>query len=217
MTFFCLFFFSFSHLIIKSGDNSHSMFFKVELFWSWLLHENSFTCSLVLECLTSFRFYLRGCYNDPCRYLESCNVPLTMKRKCQSSSNTTSSNSDDGKQKGSNNNMQVSEGTSHYFSSCRTAWQLAKLLKLRPTRISYSLFSLAEPVLLKDQSGLSHLDVHDKKSSDAATAVVGTSLPLPVPNKPESVVSITSQCSYSSTIVHVGDKKPQPESGTVPW
>lgn len=79
---------------------------------------------------------------------------------------------------------------------------------------SCSLFSLAEPALLKDQSGLSALD---KKSSDPATAVVGTSLPLPVPNKPESVVSITSQCSYSSTIVHVGDKKPQPESGTVPW
>uniref|UniRef100_A0AAQ5YPN6 Period circadian protein homolog 2 n=1 Tax=Amphiprion ocellaris TaxID=80972 RepID=A0AAQ5YPN6_AMPOC len=77
---------------------------------------------------------------------------------------------------------------------------------------SCSLFSLAEPTLLKDQSTLSALDDQDKKSSDAATAVVGTSLPLPVPNKPESVVSITSQCSYSSTIVHVGDKKPQPES-----
>lgn len=74
--------------------------------------------------------------------------------------------------------------------------------------------SWAEAVLLKDQSVLSPLDVPDKKSSDAATSVVGTSLPLPVPNKPESVVSITSQCSYSSTIVHVGDKKPQPESGT---
>ncbi|XP_059199890.1 period circadian protein homolog 2 [Centropristis striata] len=60
-----------------------------------------------------------------------------------------------------------------------------------------------EPALLKDR---------DKKSSDAATAVVGTSMPLPVPSKPESVVSITSQCSYSSTIVHVGDKKPRPES-----
>uniref|UniRef100_A0AAQ5ZZD8 Period circadian protein homolog 2 n=1 Tax=Amphiprion ocellaris TaxID=80972 RepID=A0AAQ5ZZD8_AMPOC len=81
--------------------------------------------------------------DDSCRYLESCNVPITMKRKCQSSSNTTSSNSDEDKQKGTN---------------------------------------------------------------------MGTSLPLPVPNKPESVVSITSQCSYSSTIVHVGDKKPQPES-----
>uniref|UniRef100_A0A671Z0K4 Period circadian protein homolog 2 n=1 Tax=Sparus aurata TaxID=8175 RepID=A0A671Z0K4_SPAAU len=118
-----------------------------------------------------------SCLDSVVRYLESCNVPITMKRKCQSSSNTTSSNSDDGKQKGSDS-MQASE----------------------------------EPALLKDQSGLSALDVRDKKSSDAATAVVGTSLPLPVPNKPESVVSITSQCSYSSTIVHVGDKKPQPES-----
>lgn len=69
-----------------------------------------------------------------------------------------------------------------------------------------------EPTLSKDQSGLSALDDAHKKTSEAATAVVGTSMPLPVPNKPESVVSITSQCSYSSTIVHVGDKKPQPES-----
>ncbi|TNN23518.1 Period circadian 1 [Liparis tanakae] len=67
-----------------------------------------------------------------------------------------------------------------------------------------------EPALLRDQSALSALDDRDKTS----TAAGGTSLPLPVPNKPESVVSITSQCSYSSTIVHVGDKKTQP--GTVP-
>lgn len=44
------------------------------------------------------------------RYLESCNVPITMKRKCQSSSNTASSNSDDCRQKGSSR-TQVSEGT----------------------------------------------------------------------------------------------------------
>ncbi|KAF6115448.1 period circadian regulator 2 [Phyllostomus discolor] len=31
---------------------------------------------------------------------------------------------------------------------------------------------------------------------------------LALPGKAESVVSLTSQCSYSSTIVHVGDKKP---------
>uniref|UniRef100_A0A673CEY8 Period circadian protein homolog 2 n=1 Tax=Sphaeramia orbicularis TaxID=375764 RepID=A0A673CEY8_9TELE len=86
------------------------------------------------------------------------------------------------------------------------------LLQVRMDEVSPVLCSLAEPALMKDQSGLSTLGDQDKKSSDAATAVVGTSLPLPVPNKPESVVSITSQCSYSSTIVHVGDKKPQPES-----
>lgn len=40
----------------------------------------------------------------------------------------------------------------------------------------------------------------------------GSLSPLTLANKAESVVSITSQCSFSSTIVHVGDKKP-PESG----
>lgn len=134
--------------------------------------------------------------------------------------------------------MQVSEGMFHHFSSYseRITDTYCHLIILSYghfkafipfnllsqtlqcqflVSISCSLFSLAEPALLKNQSALSALDDRDKKSSDAATAVVGTSLPLPVPNKPESVVSITSQCSYSSTIVHVGDKKPQPESGTV--
>lgn len=41
----------------------------------------------------------------------------------------------------------------------------------------------------------------------------GALSPLALANKAESVVSVTSQCSFSSTIVHVGDKKP-PESGT---
>ncbi|XP_037132034.1 period circadian protein homolog 2 isoform X1 [Syngnathus acus] len=112
-----------------------------------------------------------SCLDSIVRYLENCNVPYALKRKCQSSSNTTSSDED-------KHQMQASQ----------------------------------EPALLKDHSGLSALDHPDKKSSDAARAVVGTSLPLPLPNKPESVVSITSQCSYSSTIVHVGDKKPQQES-----
>uniref|UniRef100_A0A672Q0F9 Period circadian protein homolog 2 n=1 Tax=Sinocyclocheilus grahami TaxID=75366 RepID=A0A672Q0F9_SINGR len=83
-------------------------------------------------------------------YLESCNVPITVKRKCQSSSNTTSSNSDEDKQRG-----------------------VEKVSKKPP-----------------------------------GSGVVSPSLtPLALPSKPESVVSITSQCSYSSTIVHVGDKK----------
>uniref|UniRef100_A0AAQ5Y0M2 Period circadian protein homolog 2 n=1 Tax=Amphiprion ocellaris TaxID=80972 RepID=A0AAQ5Y0M2_AMPOC len=105
----------------------------------------SFQEELAFNDQTVCSYQQISCLDSVIRYLESCNVPITMKRKCQSSSNTTSSNSDEDKQKGTN-------------------------------------------------------------------TVVGTSLPLPVPNKPESVVSITSQCSYSSTIVHVGDKKPQPES-----
>ncbi|XP_043925967.1 period circadian protein homolog 2 [Protopterus annectens] len=50
-------------------------------------------------------------------------------------------------------------------------------------------------------------------SSGKMTAVVGAPItPLALHSKAESVVSFTSQCSYSSTIVHVGDKKLQPES-----
>lgn len=67
--------------------------------------------------------------------------------------------------------------------------------------------------MLDAQPGLSNMK-DPKKTRSGATAVVGGPLaPLTLPSKAESVVSITSQCSYSSTIVHVGDKKPQPESG----
>ncbi|XP_008584152.1 PREDICTED: period circadian protein homolog 2 [Galeopterus variegatus] len=48
-----------------------------------------------------------------------------------------------------------------------------------------------------------------KVNSHAEVSAHLTSLTLP--GKAGSVVSLTSQCSYSSTIVHVGDKKPQPE------
>ncbi|XP_047662640.1 period circadian protein homolog 2-like [Tachysurus fulvidraco] len=50
------------------------------------------------------------------------------------------------------------------------------------------------------------------KTNKESDVVGGALAPLALPMKAESVVSITSQCSYSSTIVHVGDKKPQPES-----
>lgn len=55
-------------------------------------------------------------------------------------------------------------------------------------------------------------------SSSKVNSHAGVSAHLPsltLPSKAESVVSLTSQCSYSSTIVHVGDKKPQPELGTL--
>ncbi|XP_060940065.1 period circadian protein homolog 2 [Limanda limanda] len=140
--------------------------------WSVEERQTSVQEELAFNDQTVYSYQQISCLDSVVRYLESCNVPINMKRKCQSSSNTTSSNSDEDQQKGTSK----------------------------------------EPALLKDQSGVSAMDDRDKKSGDAATAIVGTSLPLPVPNKPESVVSITSQCSYSSTLVHVGDKKPQPES-----
>lgn len=59
----------------------------------------------------------------------------------------------------------------------------------------------------------SHQDAarHSKVTSHTEVSAHLSSLTLP--GKAESVVSLTSQCSYSSTIVHVGDKKPQPELG----
>uniref|UniRef100_A0A8B9I093 Period circadian protein homolog 2 n=1 Tax=Astyanax mexicanus TaxID=7994 RepID=A0A8B9I093_ASTMX len=114
---------------------------------------------LTFKDQTVYSYQQISCLDSVIRYLESCNVPITVKRKCQSSSNTTSSNSDEDKQKAAD----------------------------------------------KDSALL--------ESSGSGSGVVSTSLtPLALPSKAESVVSITSQCSYSSTIVHVGDKKPQPES-----
>ncbi|XP_036409605.1 period circadian protein homolog 2 isoform X2 [Megalops cyprinoides] len=125
---------------------------------------------------TVYSYQQISCLDSVIRYLESCSIPITVKRKCESSSNTTSSNSDEDKQKAPDNAMQVSE----------------------------------EPELLEaEPRGLPSMKAHKKPSP----AAVGSSLaPLALPSKAESVVSITSQCSYSSTIVHVGDKKPQPES-----
>ncbi|XP_073705055.1 period circadian protein homolog 2 isoform X1 [Garra rufa] len=126
---------------------------------------------LAFKDQTVYSYQQISCLDSVIRYLESCNVPITVKRKCQSSSNTTSSNSDEDKQRAVESSMQVSEEAGH----------------------------------LKDQPGLSELDVSKKPPG---SGVVSPSLtPLPLPSKPESVVSITSQCSYSSTIVHVGDKK----------
>lgn len=67
--------------------------------------------------------------------------------------------------------------------------------------------------MLDAQPGLPNIKDPKKPPPGAAAVVAGPLAPLTLPSKAESVVSITSQCSYSSTIVHVGDKKPQPDSG----
>nr|XP_023700342.1 period circadian protein homolog 2-like isoform X2 [Paramormyrops kingsleyae] len=124
---------------------------------------------------TVYSYQQISCLDSVIRYLESCNVPITVKRKCHSSSNTTSSNSDEDKQK-------VADGATPEVPG--------------------------ESSLLEAPAGLPSI-----KEPKKPAGLVGASLtPLALPSKPESVVSITSQCSYSSTIVHVGDKKPQPES-----
>lgn len=107
---------------------------------------------------STYSYQQINCLDSIIRYLESCNIPNTVKRKCGSSSYTASSTSDDDKQQDAPGNA---KGPS---------------------------------VSLVEESALLP--------------------PLAMHNKAESVASVTSQCSFSSTIVHVGDKKP-PESDIV--
>lgn len=113
-----------------------------------------------------------NCLDSILRYLDSCNIPGTTKRKCASSSScSASSASDDDKQR----TGPVPVGTK------------------------------------KDQSAV----LSGEGAPPRKEPVVGGALsPLALANKAESVVSVTSQCSFSSTIVHVGDKKP-PESDII--
>uniref|UniRef100_A0A672GGX8 PAS domain-containing protein n=1 Tax=Salarias fasciatus TaxID=181472 RepID=A0A672GGX8_SALFA len=110
------------------------------------------------EPSTGYSYQQINCLDSIIRYLESCNIPNTVKRKCGSSSCTASSVSDDDKQEASGGNKGAS-----------------------------AVNLVGEPPPLH---------------------------PLTMAAKAESVASVTSQCSFSSTIVHVGDKKP-PESDIV--
>ncbi|XP_034722872.1 period circadian protein homolog 2-like isoform X2 [Etheostoma cragini] len=130
-----------------------------------------FTCKDQTVC----SYQQISCLDSVIRYLDSCNIPITVKRKYQFSI------SDDDK-KGSEDGMQAPQDTN------------------------------PDPLMLDAQPGLSNMKAPKKPSSGAVAVVGGSLAPLTLPSKAESVVSITSQCSYSSTIVHVGDKKPLPES-----
>uniref|UniRef100_A0A8C2KVB4 Period circadian protein homolog 2 n=1 Tax=Cyprinus carpio TaxID=7962 RepID=A0A8C2KVB4_CYPCA len=103
----------------------------------------------------------------------------------------------------------IAKPVSHMMNSSSVGFLFVCLLMLHgliSLKSVCSAFSLCSDVgHLKNQAGLSSLDVSKKPPG---SGVVSPSLtPLALPSKPESVMSITSQCSYSSTIVHVGDKK----------
>ncbi|XP_058876761.1 period circadian protein homolog 1-like isoform X2 [Acipenser ruthenus] len=119
---------------------------------------------------STYSYQQINCLDSIIRYLQSCNTPNTVKRKCGSSSGTTSSNSDDDKRM----NRAGSRG------------QAAPASAAAPPASGQG-----------GAPGSSH-----------------PLAPLALPSKAASVVSVTSQCSFSSTIVHVGDKKP-PESEIV--
>uniref|UniRef100_A0A8C3AG05 Period circadian clock 1b n=1 Tax=Cyclopterus lumpus TaxID=8103 RepID=A0A8C3AG05_CYCLU len=104
---------------------------------------------------TGYSYQQINCLDSIIRYLDSCNIPNTIKRKC--GSYTASSTSDEDKQREASNNP------------------------------GGSVNLVSEPPPLP---------------------------PLTMAAKAKSVASVTSQCSFSSTIVHVGDKKP-PESDII--
>ncbi|XP_041125519.1 period circadian protein homolog 2-like isoform X3 [Polyodon spathula] len=58
---------------------------------------------------TVYSYQQISCLESVIRFLDSCNVPVTVKRKCVSSSNTASSNSDEDKQGVTDDSMQVSQ------------------------------------------------------------------------------------------------------------
>ncbi|XP_004594821.2 period circadian protein homolog 1 isoform X1 [Ochotona princeps] len=118
-----------------------------------------------------------NCLDSILRYLESCNIPSTTKRKCASSSScTASSASDDDKQR---------TGTGPVPTGAK-----------------------------KDPAAAAGVFSGEGATPRKEPVVGGSLSPLALANKAESVASVTSQCSFSSTIVHVGDKKP-PESDII--
>uniref|UniRef100_A0ACB8FA72 Period circadian protein 2 n=1 Tax=Sphaerodactylus townsendi TaxID=933632 RepID=A0ACB8FA72_9SAUR len=98
-----------------------------------------------------------------------------------------------------------------YLESCNAPDTVKN--KSLPTTSAVSLDSDARRKKVNDNTktaaGPRLLETPDKSNTSPVVSAHLTSLTLP--GKPESVVSFTSQCSYSSTLVHVGDKKLQPE------
>ncbi|XP_030044308.1 period circadian protein homolog 1 isoform X2 [Microcaecilia unicolor] len=125
--------------------------------------------------LASVSYQQINCLDSIIRYLESCNIPNTVKRKCGWSSYTASSISDDEKQKAAGE---------------------------------------AKKDVVEEALENSHQIKEPQPLAKVTAAVEAPVTLMALPSKAESEVSIASRCSFSSTIVHVGDKKP-PESDIV--
>ncbi|KAM9312882.1 period circadian protein homolog 1 isoform 1-T1 [Gastrophryne carolinensis] len=123
---------------------------------------------------SNYSYQQINCLDSIIRYLESCNVPSTVKRKCGSSSYTSSTSEEERQRTGESDKEDSSVGPPQQ-----------RELPPPPTPAAVTSSPLAP-------------------------------LPPLPPSKAESVVSITSQGSFSSTIVHVGDKKPPDSAEMVP-
>lgn len=142
-----------------------------------------------------------------CRYLESCTGPA-LKRKNEShslaTSSSSSSTSEDDKPTGATDTAQTSPDGINTHMTEFFVIIFVKLCNI-PCKSNINLILilfLLFPVVVLDS---------EVSVGPTAAAVVGAPLTdITMSTKAMSVVSVTSQCSYSSTIVHV----PQPESGT---
>uniref|UniRef100_UPI00358EEA6C period circadian protein homolog 1-like n=1 Tax=Myxine glutinosa TaxID=7769 RepID=UPI00358EEA6C len=130
-----------------------------------------------------------NCLHSIIRYLESCSIPKGGKRKCISSSCTASSISVDDEQNGPTQGTDESMDISGLESTSNIAAAIPRSGLLDPTADRPLCGALGSEV-------------------EAPHAISTLALRI---TKADSVVSMTSQCSYSSIIVHVcdGDKKLQ--------
>ncbi|XP_074045777.1 period circadian protein homolog 2 isoform X2 [Macrotis lagotis] len=107
-----------------------------------------------------------------------------------------------------------------YLESCSVTGSLKRKCEPPPRPLEEPLKPPVEPGQspLEEETSAAKVALNPavtvlRASKSSRRPVVGTHLTsLTLPGKAESVVSFTSQCSYSSTLVHVGDKKLQPES-----
>lgn len=113
---------------------------------------------------------------------------------------------------GSYQQISCLDGVMRYLESCSEASTLKRKCEF-PANVLTQKASDKRKATVGPGLRCTETASHPKVNSHADVSAHLTSLTLP--GKAESVVSLTSQCSYSSTIVHVGDKKPQPELETV--
>ncbi|NP_001081098.1 period circadian regulator 2 L homeolog [Xenopus laevis] len=172
-----------------------------------------------------------SCLDSVIRYLESCGVPTKSKWDSSGCREMASSHSDhnplqhqkteleksflSGEAKLNQGNLVVSE-TLPKLPSCTTCPSL-KLMSQASS--SGPCISLVTGVPDSTISSLQATQPLSAQGSLPCTPLTSISVapcpaltPLSLGAKAESVVSFTSHCSYSSTIVHVGDKKLQPET-----
>ncbi|KAM4770667.1 period circadian protein homolog 2-like isoform 2-T2 [Rhinophrynus dorsalis] len=182
-----------------------------------------------------------SCLDGVIRYLESCVIPTSPKRKWISSGNTLLSSSKNDQNPSQERVAELEECDPNLRMPLNKDVQtLSKAMPGLPTCSSLipvsqpvsapgpvhkvmtvvtdSCYSLRPPLPVPSPS----LNSHSVQGSALCLPI--TSLPVAGPSscpalnplslgpKAESVVSFTSLCSYSSTIVHVGDKKLQPET-----